>query len=162
MSDGGDAISAAAAAKGIVGGFVDMVDGLGAISDIGKALRGGGKAAGGGELGLAIQAATALAQKSIARAAAMQGLEEGLDEAAGSLNPGQMILLEGYVKPAMQAAIQSDPEDFDSGTLIAAAFSAHWAIDQALSDTVESGANAAEDARDEALQEAEDAGNGAE
>jgi hypothetical protein len=156
--DGGAAISGAAAAQNIVGGFVNMVDGLGSIGDIGKALKGGGAAeAAEGVLGLAVAAATAAAQTAIARAAGLSGLEEGIDESAGGLNSGQSTILEGYVKPAMQAVISADPEDFDSGSLVAAGISSHYAADQALSDVIEAGADAAEDARDEAMEATQEA-----
>jgi hypothetical protein len=69
-------------------------------------------------------------------------------EALEGLNSGQRTIATWYVIPAMQDAILSDPEGFDSGTLQDAGYSSHYAAFDALSDTIENAADAAEDARD--------------
>lgn len=69
-------------------------------------------------------------------------------EALESLNGGQRTIAQWHVIPAMQDAILSDPEGFDSATLQDAGYSSHYAAFDALSDTIENSADAAEDARD--------------
>ncbi len=69
-------------------------------------------------------------------------------EALEGLNRGQRNIAQWHVIPAMQEAIISDPEGFDSGSLQDAGYASHYAAFDALSDTIENSADAAEDARD--------------
>lgn len=75
---------------------------------------------------------------------AMNAVWKGNSEA---FNNGQLILAE-YIIPAMEEAIWADPEGFDPSDVAEAGYAAHWAAEQALSDTIESSADAAGDARD--------------
>lgn len=86
---------------------------------------------------------------------AVQALNMVFAEASGSLNAGQDVMVDWYVKPAMEDGILGDPEGFDAGTLYDDGVNAHWAAEQALSETISSAAEAAQDARD-AIQDALD------
>lgn len=74
--------------------------------------------------------------------------------ASGSFNNGQLILME-YIVPAMEDVILAEPSQFEAGDVEDAGLNAHWAADQALSDTISAAAGAAQDARD-AVQDALD------
>jgi hypothetical protein len=94
--------------------------------------------------GGAIDVAEDLVLANVANGALMTVWGESLE----GLNGGQRTIAQWHVIPAMQDAVLSDPEGFDSGTLQDAAYASHYAAFDALSETIENAADAAEDARD--------------
>jgi hypothetical protein len=86
-----------------------------------------------------------------------QAAMEALDDVfyTAPLNTGQQELVDGYVHPAMEAAISDDPEDFTAEELIDEGITSHWAAEQALSITITEAATKAQRARDQVKREAE-------
>lgn len=82
--------------------------------------------------------------------AASSALISVWNQAYPSLNPGQVTIAEWHVIPAMEDAILGDAENFDAGTLEEEGYASHFDAFQALSDTIEQSAEAAEEARDAA------------
>jgi hypothetical protein len=109
---------------------------------------------GGGAAGALGQALAGEASVQEMEDAAQEALQETLYSAEG-LNLGQQELIDGYVGPAMESAISSDPEDFTADDLVSEAFSAHYAAEQALSTTITNAASKAAKARDQVKRAAQ-------